>query len=122
MRINPRFTVDPYLSRVYDLAQMNCWHMLRDAWLDLTGQDLGDRTPERITSASLIGRFDTDVPAFTKLDGPDSPCIVLMRSPGVVPHVGLFLRGKVLQMTKSGASYMPLPTARAGFDEVGFYR
>jgi hypothetical protein len=122
MRANPHFSVDPYLARAYSLADMNCWHMVRDAWLELTGIDLGDRTPARITAATLNATFGSDVPAFERLDGAQSPCLVLMRSPGAVPHVGLFLRGRVLQMTAAGASYMPLAVATAGFREIGFYR
>lgn len=114
--------VDSYLARRFDLASQNCWHMLRDAWLELTGRDVGDRTPETITRAALIGRFDTDVPTFERLDSPAEPCIVLMRQPGEIPHVGLYYRRKVLQMTRDGASYIALERARFGYDDVGFYR
>ena len=113
--------IDRYLVRRFDLVHQNCWHLVRDAWRDLTGVDLGDRTPQRITKAALVGRFDTDVPAFAKLDTPADPCIVLMTSEGAVPHVGVFVRGKVLQMTQGGASYMPLGIATLGY-EVGYYR
>ena len=114
--------VDRYLARRFDLARSNCWHLLRDAWMELTGRDLGDRTPERITTAALIGRFDTDVPSFERLDAPAEPSIVLMRSPGAVPHVGVYHRGRVLQMTARGASYVSLEAATAGFRDVEFYR
>jgi len=117
-----RLNVDPYLSRRFDLAAQNCWHLVRDGWLELTGIDLGDRTPVRITTAALLGKFDTDVPAFRKIEKPESPCIVLMRSPGVIPHVGIFYKRRVLQMTQRGASYVPLENATSGYSEVGFYK
>ncbi len=116
-----RLRLEPYLSRRFDMATQNCWHMLRDAWSELTGEDIGDRTPERITRAALIGRFDTDVPEFERLAAPCDPCIVLMRSAGVVPHVGLLWRRKVLQMTHAGPSYVPLGMATMGHDEVSFH-
>lgn len=112
---------EPYLRRRFDLKTQNCWHMLRDAWLELTGRDLGDRTPEQITAKALAGRFATDVPEFFEIGRPASPCIVLMRRIGAVPHVGLYYRGSVLQMTARGASYIPLSRATAGFHDVGFY-
>lgn len=117
-----RLNVDSYLARRFDLARQNCWHLVRDAWLELTGNDLGDRTPERITTAALMGRFDTDVPAFQLLAEPADPCIVLMRSPRAVPHVGIFHKRRVLQMTARGASFVPLDVATAGYSDVSFYR
>lgn len=117
-----RLSVDSYLGRRFNLARYNCWHLVRDGWLELTGLDLGDRTPERISTAALIGRFDNDVPEFEQLADPASPCIILMQQAGAVPHVGLFYRGKVLQMTAGGASYLPLDTATRGYGLISFYR
>lgn len=115
-------SVDLYLARKFDLARQNCWHLVRDAWLEMTGVDLGDRTPARITAAALCGRFDSDVPAFRQLPGPQDPCIVLMRSPGAVPHVGIYHKRRILQMTQRGASFVPLESATSGYRDVGFYR
>ncbi len=114
--------VGSYLARRFDLAQQNCWHLARDAWRDLTGLDLGDRTPETITHATLVGKFDSDVPAFRELAGPEDPCLVLMERRRFVPHVGVYIRRRVLQMTRQGASFVPLEVATAGFDRIGFYR
>jgi hypothetical protein len=114
--------VAPYLARRFDLAESNCWHLTRDAWLELTGLDLGDRTPERITTAALIGRFASDVPTFTRLEQPVDPCVVLMRRPGAVPHVGVYMSGRVLQMTPTGASFLPMRAATIGFPLVEFYQ
>jgi hypothetical protein len=116
------FSVDPYLSRRYNLATQNCWHLVQDAWLELTGVDLGDRTPERITTAALLGRFDNDVPTFTLLDKPVSPCVALFRRPGMIPHVGVFYRGKILQMAVSGPSYVDPDVAKQGFHTLEYYR
>lgn len=111
----------PYLARRFNLRDQNCWHLARDAWLELTGQDLGDRTPEQLTKAALLGRFDSDVPAFARLARPQDPCLVLFARGRDVPHVGVYTGGRVLQMTASGASYMPMAQARHGYSEVGYY-
>lgn len=115
-----RLDVDSYLARRFNLVRQNCWHVLRDAWLELTGVDLGDRTPEHLSHAALVGRFASDVPAFLELKAPAEPCIVLMRQSGQVPHVGLYWKRRVLQMAKAGPSYLPLHMATVGY-EVGFY-
>lgn len=117
-----RVDVDKYLAKSFDLAHYNCWHLLREVWLELTGVDLGDRTPERITTNSLMRRFDTDVPTFQELAAPEDPSMVLMLRRGVIPHVGVYLRGRVLQMTSTGASYMLPEQACLGFDRVRYFR
>ena len=115
------FSVDPYLDRRFHLARYNCWHFAREVWLDLTGEDLGDRTPETITRAALVGRFDADVPTFRPLDRPAEPCLALMTRSGDVPHVGVYVGGKVLQITRTGVTHLPILQARAGFEQMRFY-
>jgi hypothetical protein len=112
--------IDAYLTR--RPRGENCWQAVQMIWLDLTGVDLGDRTPERIAKEALLSRFDTDVPGFEQQSGPVDPSIVLMRSPGVVPHVGVFMRGKVLQLAGGRYSFRPVEEATTGWDKVGFYR
>lgn len=114
--------IDEYLARRYHLETSNCWHLFRDAWAELTGIDLGDRTPASLAADALTARFRDDLPAFERLAGPQSPCAVLMRSPGAVPHIGLYYRGSVLQMTRRGASYMRLEIATAGWATREFYK
>lgn len=113
--------IDAYLMRRPAPGE-NCWHAVQMIWLDLTGEDLGDRTPERIAKEALLQRFDTDVRGFTDQGGPVDPSIALMRSPGVVPHVGVYMRGKVLQLWGGRYSFLSLSLARAGWNEVRFYR
>lgn len=116
-----RIDIDSYMARPYHLVRSNCWHLVDDAWFELTGIRLGDRTPERITRDALMNRFRDDVPDFVLLPGPREPSIVLMRNPGVVPHVGVYVTGKVLQMTRTGVSFTPPRMATLGFRDVGYY-
>lgn len=55
------------------------------------------------------------------LAAPVSPCIVLMRRPRTTPHVGIYLRGRVLHITQHGVHYVALDIATLGFKVVGFY-
>ena len=112
--------VDAWLTR--QPRGENCWQAVQAIWLELTGVDLGDRTPERMAKEALIGRFASDVPGFVRHRSPVDPSIVLMQSPGTVPHVGVYVRGKVLQLWAGRYSFLPLPSATAGWKEVGFYR
>jgi hypothetical protein len=108
------FTVDPYLAREYSPTRYDCWDMLREAWFELTGFDIGER-PRAAPAALTVWRN------FARLPGPTSPAIVLMRRPGVVSHVGLFWRARVLHIQPDGARYERVERASLGFTEVGFY-
>lgn len=120
--MNGSLAVDRYLAWRFHLAKRNCWHLVRESWLELTGRDLGDLTPNKISADALRSAVGTSEPSFDRLAAPADPCIVLMQNPGASPHVGLYHRGKVLQITASGASYMPLRVAAFGYQEVRFYR
>lgn len=114
--------IESYLSRRFDIVSMNCWHLVHDAWFELTGEDLGWRTAGNMLRAAIKGKFDGSIARFEKLEAPQEPCIVLMRRPGAVPHVGIFYKRKILQMTTRGASYIPLDAATTGYRDVSFYR
>lgn len=108
------FSVDPYLARPYERARYDCWDMLREAWLELTGFDIGSRPTAPAAALAIWRRFE-------RLAEPRSPAIVLMRRPRLVSHVGLFWRGRVLHNQPAGVHYERLEIARLGFPEVGFY-
>jgi hypothetical protein len=45
-----------------------------------------------------------------------------MQRPKTPPHIGVFLRGKVLHLKESGAEFQPLDVASFGFTKMGFYK
>lgn len=115
-------SVDPYLLRTYVQGQYDCLDMAGDVWFDLTGEDLRDRLQ------SLMGRGKSPevsrehVRAFTRLDAPQDPCLVLMRRPRSPPHAGVYVRGRVLHLHPGGAEYQPVDVAARCFTSVRFYR
>lgn len=108
------FSVDPYLARQYLPGRYDCWDMLREAWGELTGFDIGPRPPAPAAALAIWRKFD-------RLPGPASPAIALMRHRRLVSHVGLFWRGRVLHIRPEGARYEAVDRAALGFSEVGFY-
>jgi hypothetical protein len=100
----------------------NCFDHAREVWMYLTGENLLDRLPK------LRGRFtDRDIAlsgarSFTRLEGPVSPCIVLMQRPLEAPHIGVFVDGAVIHLWAKGVEYQPLPTASRAFTKVRFYK
>jgi hypothetical protein len=112
-------SLDHYLSRIYDRQSRNCLHLLCDAWLEVTGEDLTERL-----AGVLEGVTRAHVKAFEWLSRPADPCIVLMRNPGIAgdEHVGMMIGGLVLHHQRSGVTYQPLDVASIGYSDVRFCR
>lgn len=100
---------DKYLSSVFDIKSYNCWHFVKDVWLELRGQ---------LLEVATVRQAQVD---YVELPAPRSPCLVLMEAVGQVPHVGVYLNGKVLHLKQNGAWYQPLEIASVGFQSTSFY-
>jgi hypothetical protein len=117
------FAVDKYLDRKFNLQNYNCWDLVREAWLELKGVDVGNRTPNPPTALSRIKRFRDQEKDFTKLEKPESPCIALFKRPKLIPHVGIYYKGKVLHLPETGAAYQAVELImKTGFTQVGYYK
>lgn len=114
---------DDYMSRKFDLRTSNCWHLVRDVWRDMTGDDLGDLTPENVDTAALGTAMTRAAasPRFDRLARPEVPCIVLMHRRGQTPHVGVLLRWKVLHIRPSGVQHQWLSDVELEFDRVEYF-
>lgn len=99
----------------------NCAHYATDLWEHETGQDLG-----QALSGFLCSRRSRSVGPelrheFERLPAPRSPCIVLFRRGRTTPHVGVFLRGRVQHLTRSGPIRQLVAVAGVGYTSVRFY-
>lgn len=116
------FSVDPYLSKIYRKKIYTCIEFSRDVWLDATGEDLADRLPILAVRSEDRRIVPANLRKFERLSKPQSPCIVVMRRPRVVPHMGIYMRGRILQLTQAGASFLSPNFACLGFKTVCFYK
>ncbi len=113
---------DKYFGRKYDAKNYNCAHFVCDVWQDETGKDI-----RQAMGGFLAGRGDrrailADLRAFKRLQAPQSPCIALFQSPRQAPHVGIFLRGRVLHISKEqGVRFDRMEYAALGAKKIGFY-
>lgn len=120
--MRPDFSVDPYLSRVYRKGLYTCIEFTAEVWKDLSGEDIGERL--RVIHVPSADRRLTpsDLRRFQRLSVPTSPSIALMRRPKTVPHMGIFLRGRILHLNEMGASFQSPHFAGLGFKTVTHYR
>lgn len=113
--------INNLLRKKFDMRTYNCWHFTRDAWLALTGHDLGDRMSAVALPSAMIEKIEEQVKTLTEIEQPQSPCIVVFSGPRVVPHIGVFYDGKLLQIGKEGATYAPLHVTARHFPEARYY-
>lgn len=115
-------STDQFFKRVYDAKNYNCAHFVAEVYHAETGIDISKKLagfllpPDERTVQTSIRH------EFKRLDAPIESCLVVMHRPRTSPHVGLFLRGKVLHLTETnGVQYMPLEIATLGFSTIRFY-
>jgi hypothetical protein len=114
-------SIDCFLDRSYNAQTYNCLHFSREVWLALTGRDIGAALQGLLGRVSERGISRGTVAAFARLASPMSPCIVLLQRPRTSPHMGVYLRGKVLHITQQGVEFLPVDLAMRGFKSVRFY-
>lgn len=113
--------IDKFYNRKYDEVNYNCAHLVCEAWEAETGVDIAHNLRGFLLPPSERRVVLSDLRPLTALEVPTSPCIVLMQQRRHAPHVGLFLRGKVLHIKESGVEFQPLEVATLGFKRVRFY-
>lgn len=114
-------SLDAFFNRVYNKESYNCAHFVCDVWESITGNSIDHKLEcFLVPSASRHAGFSLRK-EFRKLKHPESPCIVLMQRKGNAPHVGLFVRGKVIHIHETGVEFQPVDVASRGFSKIGYY-
>jgi hypothetical protein len=117
-------SVDKYFDKEFNgtnAKRYDCLNFARDVWLDIKGIDLAiklqgafgppsGRTPRR--------QFFRE---FQKISKPQDPCLVLFERPRAAPHIGVFIRGRVLHLKETGVQFQPLDVISFQFKTVRFY-
>lgn len=115
-------STDLYMDRVHSENGYNCLHFVREVWQDHHGEDIWDRL-QGLSEPSASRRIrKAHRRAWARLEEPETGCLVLMRRPRGEPHVGFYLRGRVLHLHPGGVEYQPLDVACRSFPIVEFYK
>jgi hypothetical protein len=112
---------DEFMNRQFDLRRYNCWDLVREVWLRLTGRDLGAFSMCDTSVSRLSGIAEAEQQRYMEIAEAQSPCIALFQKPGYIPHVGVYWNGRVLHIRKAGVQYTPVPVASVGFSSVRYY-
>lgn len=114
--------IDGLLAKRHDGDIYQCGHFVRDCWRELLGREL----PAAFEAFLLPDGHRTALQelrgTFERLDSPQSPCICVYRRMKGRPHVGMYWRGRVLEITQMGAKYVPPHVIEMRFNAVRYYR
>lgn len=116
------FSTDKYLSKSFDEKKYNCYDLVREVWVELTGVDLGAQTPETKSVTTYTDKALFVANQLIELPKPENPCIVLMLRSRTIPHIGVYINGKVLHLSRTGTNFVGLSSATASFPTVKFYK
>lgn len=116
------FKVENYLSKQHSMIRYNCWDFIREVWLELMNEDIGFRTPKGASREDMKYKFAREEVEFERINKPQDPCIVLFTRKTALPHVGVYVKGKVLHLPEHNTGkHEPLSIAALGFKETRFY-
>lgn len=112
-------SIDPFLfARRSD--NYDCLDFAAEVWEAVTGEDIRDRL------GPLLGRGDRSIGSartnFKRLRKPEDPCLVVFHSGRNDPHVGVFLRGRVLHLLQEAPEFMEVDVAARGFTHTRYFR
>jgi hypothetical protein len=109
--------VDAFLDRRRRKGY-DCLNFTTEVWLALTGEDLRGRLHELTGPGRRVGSAPR---RFEKLACPQDPCLVVMHGRLGNPHIGVYLRGRVLHLLNY-PEFTQLEVATRGFTRVSYYR
>lgn len=115
-------SLDVYFNRSYNVNSYNCAHFVCEVWKGLQGEEIAEKL-----KGFLCARHDRfasveELRCVRFLGKPVSPCLVLFQASASTTHVGIWYKGKVLDIGPRGVRYMPLEVASLGYKRVRFFK
>lgn len=112
-------SLDEFLGRRYNFDKYNCGHFVAEVWQHLTGENIDELCKSFVQSDS-----ETYFKLFKqrrKLRAPESPCVVFLQAPKLLPHAGIYVDNRVLHLTENGAKFDDLSILRVYY-RLSYYK
>lgn len=114
-------SIDSYYSRRYHVRDYNCAHLVVEAWKDYTGQDISNLLFGALTNRANRDMRKIQLRRFKRVDQLVDPCIVLLWEPRNAPHVGIYLRRRILHIGPTGVKFELPEVMFFGYIQRKFY-
>jgi len=115
-------SVDKYLGRRYDIREYNCAHFVCDVWRDVVGVGIDNVLGGFLCPPSERTAKHSALRSIRFLRRPADPCIVLLQHKLIAPHLGVWIRNRVLHIkSDSGVQYQPLDVVAIGYSRIRFF-
>lgn len=116
-------SLDKYFGRQYHPDTYNCAHFVCEVYKDLAGTDISNVLEGFLRPVAARTAVLATLRRVTLLARPLSPCIAFMQRKVGGPHVGVWVRGKIIHLLENGSvQYQPLDVASRGFIRVRFVK
>lgn len=99
-------------------SQYDCKHFARDAWLEITGEDLQNRLPHLFGTGILT---KSDLRALRPVPLPIDPCIVVGTQRGSDPHIGIFWNKSIIHLGPHIPFLMQLSQFKIHYNPIRMY-
>lgn len=113
--------IDQFFGRKYHSQNYNCAHFVCDVLAELHSPEMGNLLKGFLCAKKNRKVLKEDLSKIKLLDKPIDLCVVLMQRPKAATHVGIFLKGKVLHLSKQSVQYQPMNVVALGFKKVRFF-
>ena len=95
-------------TRPYDAHEYHCAHWAVDLWKELTGEDISGHFIASLVPLDAAKVDRASLRRFKRVKAPSTPCIAIMRFPGMDTHMGIFVDNSIAQLTADGVTVLPV--------------
>lgn len=115
-------SIDKFFGRKYHPRDYNCAHFAIDVLKETAGIELHAQF-QMVFTGPQDRRADHSLFAgFRRIHHPVDNTFIIFRAPRVAPHVGIYLRGRVLHLQQQGVQFQYLDVVAINFHSYRLYQ
>lgn len=113
--------IDQFFGKKYHPRDYNCAHFVCDVLAAVKSPVMGELLRGFLCAKKNRKALKDDLSKIILLNAPIDWCVVLFQRPKAATHVGIYLNGRVLHLSKQSVQYQPLDVVALGFKKVRFF-